>query len=157
DRPGASNDRLDEAARLIREVETNQPHLAAGFLLEGRLLEKRRQTDRAIAAYEKALDKTGGRDALAPLFAPPVREGREADLERIRKNLAMVPQALERLTTIQAIKAGDKDRAEQLAAQMVQGDPQGLDANVWQARVLNELGKPEEAEATLRRLIDQHP
>ena len=36
---------------------------------------------------------------------------------------------------------------------MVQGDPQALDARVWQAQVLGALGKPKEAEAALRRLI----
>jgi tetratricopeptide (TPR) repeat protein len=149
--------RFDEAERLIREIEANQPQLPSGFLLEGRLCEARGQVDRAIAAYEKALEKRGGRAAYAPLMALLVRQGRSADVERLRQALAVLPPDFERLATIQALKAGDKDRAEQLAARMVQGDPQGLDARVWQARVLNELGKPAEAEAALRRLIDQHP
>lgn len=149
--------RLDEAERLIREVEANQPQLPSGFLLEGRLCEARGQVDRAIAAYEKALEKRGGRAAYAPLMALLVRQGRSDDVERLRQALTVLPPDFERLATIQALKAGDKDRAEQLAAKMVQGDPQGLDARVWQARVLNELGKPAEAESTLRGLIAQHP
>lgn len=148
---------LDEAATLIQEAETLQPFSPSGYLLEGRLMEKRGQVDKAIAAYEKALEQRGGRVALAPLLALLARERRDADLERIRAKLPAVPAEIDRLATVQALRAGDKDRAQQLAARMVEGDPQGLDARVWQARVLNELGKPKEAEATLRKLIQQHP
>lgn len=155
--PAPSSARLDEAAALIREVETSQPFSPAGYVLEGRLMERRGQVDRAIAAYEKALDQRGGRIALAPLMALLVRERRDADLDRIRKKLPAIPTEVEQLATVQALRLGDRDRAEQLAARMVEGDPQGLDARVWQARVLNELGKPGEAETALRTLIQQRP
>lgn len=154
---GSYEARFNEAATLIREVESNQPYSPSGYLAEGRLAEKRGQIDQAISAYEKALKLKGGTVALGPLMALLVREHRDDDLERIRRSVPSIPIELERLATVQALKAGDKDRAEQLAAKMVEGDPQGLDARIWQARVLNELGKPNEAESTLRLLIEAHP
>ena len=86
-----------------------------------------------------------------------VRERRDADLDRLRATVATVPADAVRLATIEALKAGDARRAELLAAQMVQDDPQGLDARVWQARGLSTLGKPGEAEKMLRLLIEQQP
>ncbi|WP_406701323.1 tetratricopeptide repeat protein (plasmid) [Singulisphaera sp. Ch08] len=155
---GASKEaRFNEAATLIREIQASQPFSASGYLVEGRLMEKQGQTDKAIAAYEKAMEQRGGKVALGPLMSLLVRERRDADLDRIRKKLPVVPPDLDRLATVEALKSGDNDRAEQLAAQMVEGNPQGLDARIWQARVLNELGKPKEAEATLRLLIETHP
>ena len=40
------------------------------------------------------------------------------------------------------LQQGDTARAEELVDQMVQGDPEGLDAAVWKVKVLNTLGKP---------------
>ena len=159
DLPGAppAAPRLDEAARLIREIESNNPGMPLGFLLEGRLMEKRHETDKAIAAYEHAIDLKAGPAASRPLVALLIRERRTAELDRVRGKLASIAPAIERLATIEAIRSGDTSRALQLTARMVQGDPQALDARVWQAQVLGALGKPKEAEAALRRLIAERP
>jgi tetratricopeptide (TPR) repeat protein len=149
--------RLDEAARLIREIETDHPGMALGFLLEGRLQEKRHETDKAIAAYEHALDLKAGPVAYKPLVALLVREHRSAELERVQARLDSIRPEIARLATIEALRSGDTSRALQLTAQLIQGDPQALDARVWQAKVLCLLGKPEEAEASLERLIAQRP
>ena len=109
------------------------------------------------AAFEKAMDLNGGALPLAALVALLVREGRDADLDRLRKKLTVFPADIDRLATLQALKLGDKDRAERLAARMAEGHPEALDAQVWQARVLKDLGKPEAAEAALRRLTRQRP
>ncbi len=148
---------FEEASRLIRELQTNQPHAPSGYLLEGRLLEKKGETDAAVAAYKKALTKRGGNIALSPLITLLVREGRDADLAKIRRESPGATAEFERLASVQALKAGDKARAEQLASLVVQGDPKGLDVRVWQAQVLDKLGKPKDAEATLQRLIEQNP
>ena len=55
------------------------------------------------------------------------------------------------------LKHGDKDRAEQLAEQVVKGDANALDAQLWQVQVLRALGKPEKAEAALLALTAQRP
>lgn len=157
--PDAARDqaRLVEAETLIGQVERNDPQLVPGFLLEGRLREKQKQTDKAIAAYERALKLDAGPAALNPLVAILVREGRVKELHDLNQRLAASPGAVDRLAAVLALRMGNKDRAEQLAALAVQGDPRGIDAGVWQAQVLNALGKPEEAEAALRVLTARRP
>jgi tetratricopeptide (TPR) repeat protein len=159
DQPGAppAAARLDEAARLIREIQVSNLSMPLGLLLEGRLREKQHETDKAIAAYEHALDLKAGPAAYKPLVALLVREHRSAELERVQARLASLRPEIERLATIEALRSGDAPRALQLTAQMVQGDPQALDARVWQAQVLGVLGKPQEAETALRRLIAERP
>ena len=155
--PAEEASRLEEAERLVQEIKKSEPQSPLGYLLEGRLRERRHETNRAVAAYERAVDRNGGQLALAPLVALLVRERRDADLKRLRQKLATLPVELERLATLQALKLGDKDRAEQLAARMAEGHPEALDVQVWQAQVLKALGKPEAAEAALLRLIRQRP
>jgi tetratricopeptide (TPR) repeat protein len=159
DPPGAApaTARLDEASRLIREIEANNLGMPLGFLLEGRLREKQHDTDKAIAAYEHALDLKAGPAAYKPLIALLVREHRSTELERVQARLTSLRPEIERLVTIEALRSGDTSRALQLTAQMVQGDPQALDARVWHAQVLGVLGKPKEAEAALRRLVAERP
>ena len=107
--PSREASRLDEADRLIREIKTDHPLLPVGYLLEGRLAEKRHQTDKAVAAYEQALRLKGGEVVLDPLVALLVRERRDADLDQLRKTTATIPAELERLATVQALKIGDKE------------------------------------------------
>jgi len=148
---------FEEAGRIVKELETHQPHSSTGYLLEGRLLEKKGQTDAAVTAYKKAITKRGGKVALGPLVALLVREGRDEELAKLRRETTLASAELDRLATTRALQIGDKARAEQLAALMVQGDPKGLDVRVWQAQVLDKLGKPKDAEAALRRLVEQRP
>ena len=162
-RPGPREDapreagRLDEAGRLIQELQKDHPELSVAYLLEGRLAERRHRADRAIAAYERASSLNGGRTALGPLTELLVRERRGADLDRLRETVASIPPDAARPATIEALKAGDASRAELLAARMARGDPQGLDARAWQARVLGTLGRPGEVEKMLRLLIERQP
>ncbi|GAC1465098.1 MAG: hypothetical protein NVSMB9_04370 [Isosphaeraceae bacterium] len=149
--------RLDQAETLINEIEQNDPQLALGYLLEGRLREKQKQTDKAITAYKKALKLNAGAQALNPLVALLVREGRDGELKEIGETVAARPGQVDRLAAVKALSMGNKGRAEQLVAQAVAGDPQGLDTRVWQAEVLRALGKPEDAAAALEVLIAQQP
>ena len=56
-----------------------------------------------------------------------------------------------------ALRKGATVEAEELARKLVEGDPAGLDARAWQAKVLGDLGRPLEAEEALRRLVDLRP
>lgn len=150
--------RLDEAQKLIDEIKTKDPQLPLGYMLAGRLAEKRNEVDKAIVAYREALKLDAGQTALTPLINLLVREGRDTELDQLREMLASLPiDVVDRQAAIQALKQGKKGRAEQLAEMAVRGDPLGIDTRVWQAEVLKALGKPKDAEKTLRDLIKQHP
>jgi tetratricopeptide (TPR) repeat protein len=148
---------LDEAARLIADIEAGSPRQPAGYLLEARLLEHRGLTDPALRAYEKALELKAGPLALKPMVTILTRLGRFDELESLRSRVGGFPPEIERLAGALVIRQGTPEKAEELARRMVAGDPAGLDARVWQARVLGEQGKTEEAEKSLRQLIDRQP
>lgn len=149
--------RLDEAARLARDVRTAIPRQPAGYILEGRTQERLEHYDDAVGAYQTALDLRGGQIALRPLVFLLTRLRRNDDLESLRKKVASFPPDVDRLSNKLTLQLGDSERAEMMAKRMVEGDPQSLDARVWQARVLNTLGKPKEAEQALKILTEQRP
>ena len=84
------------------------------------------------------------------------REHRDAELDRLRAKSALTPE-MERLSAEVSLRMGDRDRAEQMVKRLVQGDPQSLDLRAWEARVLNGMGKPEEAERSIRAVLEQRP
>jgi len=149
--------RLDEAEKLVKEIREADPQLPLGLVMEGRMLEARGRVDEAIEAYRKGVEVDGGEAALNPLIALLVRENREGDLEGLRRTYPGGSVEFDRLAAVQALRAGNKDRAEQLAELAVQGDPQGTDLRTWQAEVLKALGKPDEAEKTLTAVTEKRP
>ncbi len=155
--PRDAADRLQEAGRLAHEIEADNPRLPLGYSFEGQVLEKQGNLDGAIKAYRRAVDLGGGQSALAPLVDLLIREGRDDELDRLRKETAVVAPRIDRLSVAQALKTGNKDRAERLADQLVKGDAGALDARLWQAQVLRALGRPEKAEAALQTLTTQQP
>ncbi|MBY0396172.1 MAG: tetratricopeptide repeat protein, partial [Thermoleophilia bacterium] len=150
-------ERLAEARTLIDEILKADPKLPLGHVLEGRLAEAQGRVDDAIAAYRRGVSLNGGDAALNPLIALVIREKRDALIDELRRSYPGGPAEFDRLAAVQALRAGNKGRAEQLAALAVQGDPQGMDVRTWQAEVLQALGKPAEAEAALKALAEKKP
>jgi tetratricopeptide (TPR) repeat protein len=157
--PARDASRLDQAETLVAEIQADQPQLPLGFILEGRVKEARKQVEPAIKAYEKALKMGGGTPALNLLVALLVREHREADLNRLRESLASLPGELDPIAAAQVIQAGNKNRAAQLVALALEGDPKGWNVRTWQTEVFGApgQGKPEEAEAALKLLTAKNP
>lgn len=155
--PSRDAKRFEEAEKLIAEIRQADPQLPLSSVLEGRLLQAKGKVDEAIAAYRMAVELNGGEAALNPLLALLVQEKREGELDTLRQSYPGGSIEFDRLAAVQALRAGNKDRAEQLAAMAVQGDPQGVDLQTWQAEVLQALGKPEEAEKTLTALVQRKP
>jgi tetratricopeptide (TPR) repeat protein len=149
--------RLAEVKSLIKEIKTAAPLQPSASLLEGQLMERRKRIDDAIAAYRKALDLRGGLVALRPLVTLLARENRNAELEALHDRLGSFPPDVERLAGTLKLRVGDTREAERLAKRFLQGEPQSLDAATWQAYVLKSLGKPAEAEQTLRTMTIQRP
>ncbi len=149
--------RLDEAEDLIERIRIDAPRQRFGYLLQGRLLELRDRPDEAIQAYEQALDYGGGQTATTALIRLYTQQNRLADLEKLRRRADVQAQSIVQLSTPELIRAGHAEAAAQLAAQLVAGDPNSLDSHLWQARVLNTLGKPEQAEQSIREAIERNP
>lgn len=160
---GPSKEALEEADTLIRELDGDTNNRRAAALLRGLYHERRGDIDSAVDAYEKALDAGAGTTAANRLAALYPRAGRLDELEALRTRMASVDLAAEaaggtaafdRVSTVALLREGRTEEAEALARQVAAGDPNSLDARLWEARVLNTAGKPEEAEATLRDLAE---
>lgn len=157
--PDAARDaaRADEAARLIKEIEDNDPQLALGYMLEGRLGERRKQDAAAVNAYRKALERGAGQTALSPLVALLARDKRHDEIEQLRKAYPSLSTGIEQVEVLQAVKDGDKARARDLTEKLVAGDPQALNIRRWEIEVLQAMGDPKEAQAKARKWVAERP
>jgi tetratricopeptide (TPR) repeat protein len=155
--PDARKARYAQAEKLIDQIEEVAPREPFAYVLRGQLHERRDEPAEAIAAYERALQHGGGETAIARLVSLYTAEGRFADLKAMRDSQAVNAGAVTKLGALEAFRQGNKEAAEELAQQLVAGNPESLDVRVWQARMLNALGKPADAEKTLRELVNQQP
>ena len=155
--PAAEVGRLAEAERLIEMVRGEAPQRRHAYLLEGQLWERRGRPERAVVAYEDALKHDGGPAAIARLAALYTRLKRTDDLAKLTRDRAREAPELGRAGALAALRGGDADRAARLASMVAEADPEDLDARLWQARVLDTLDRPEEAEAALRALAKSRP
>ena len=149
--------RLAKAEPLIQQIEAESSQKRFGSLLRGRLCEIRGQKAEAAAAYEEALRHDGGPTALQRLVRLYTDLNRPADLNRLRRDYGAEVPTLDRALAEAALLKGDHARAAELARQVLDSDPEGLDARVWYARLLNAAGRPEEAESSLRQLVEKQP
>ncbi len=161
-----SPERLDEAERLVSRLEAEAPHLAVGHLLKGMILEQRGKLEEAATAYRRAMKDDGTSPAMPRLVEILTRLKRFDELDAMKRRLE--EQALERgqsvalaefdrISAVVAMRSGDTDRAEFHAAQLVEAQPDNVQARVTQAQILERGGKTKEAEATLQALVDRKP
>ncbi|WP_435015510.1 tetratricopeptide repeat protein [Tundrisphaera sp. TA3] len=148
-------EQLDQADRIIERLQTIAPLLPVGHLLRGVLLERRLRPEEAIGEFKKALKSNTQASALGRLVALYTRLKRYDDLAELRKQMGAT--VVDRLSAVESLKLGDKERAEQIAAQLVEGQPDSLQFRSAQASLLRELGRPLEAQETLRELTVRQP
>ena len=149
--------RLEGAEKLIDSLLKAAPNQPAGHILRARLLTIRNQPDEAIKSYQKALPLRGGQIALEPLVGLLVKGGRDEDVKALRNTYSAFTADLDRIAGVATLRTGDAEKAEAMARKMVQGNPENLDAAVSAARVLNTIGKSQEAEETLKIMTQQRP
>jgi tetratricopeptide (TPR) repeat protein len=81
----------------------------------------------------------------------------DGKLQHLHDNRPDLSAAQDRIAAEVALSLKESDRAKTLAAKVVQGDPESLEARVWQARLLTTMGDLTAAEATLRELTTHKP
>jgi tetratricopeptide (TPR) repeat protein len=165
DRPGvddsaeARRQRLDEAQRLIEQLAQKEPDNPTVDLLRGQLLEQRGQTDEAVAAYRQARRRGAGPEAFRRLASLLARHHRLEELRQLRAAARpgeLTPE-LERQMVRLALLSGDKLAVERLARQIAEAHPEDIDTRAWAARLIGELGQPQDAEKMIGDLIQQRP
>lgn len=166
-RPGPpSAEKLDQAERLLADLELVAPQLPAGFLLRGILLEYREKLPEAATAYRSAMKDQAMPQALVGLVGVLTKLKRFDELTSLQKRFedqsvlsknAQPAVNFDQISAAAALKLGDKGRAEYYASKIVEQLPESPEARAALARLLDQLGKPREAEATLRALVDRRP
>lgn len=149
--------RLERARELIETIRADAPDQRYAYVLEGQYWEQRDNVAKAIDAYERSLEHEGGPTALQRLVVLYTKKNRYQDIKRLGREHSESAPGLDRLAAEIAVQLGDKDRAAQLAELVAQSDPQDLNTTIWLAKVLNTVGRPEDADKALRALAEAHP
>jgi tetratricopeptide (TPR) repeat protein len=148
---------FDEATTLIDAIQKDAPDQRYAPMLRGQLLLLRGQKAEAADAFAEALKRDGGQIALARVVALDTELGRRDQLEALRRDYGDQLPSLDRTMAEAALRQGDKAQAEAIAARLAAARPDDFETRLWQARLLNTLGKGPEAIAVLRDAVRQKP
>lgn len=155
DRPPSRRDPgLEEAGRLLEAVLLDAPEVPAAHLLRGRVFERQDRLDDAIASYRRAWDR-GASAALPRLVDLLGRLRRFDDLAGLK--LKVPALRLDQLAAFSSFRAGDADSARLFVEQAGQDGKEAPGTPVWQARMFETIGRPEESEAILRSVVERDP
>ena len=158
--------RLDEADRLVTQLNTEAPQLAIVPTLQGLILERRGKLSEAIEAYRRAVKDAVNSPAVPRLVELLSRLKRFDEIDRLKARFEAkatangtpaIVSTFDQISAAVAVKLGDDQRAELSVAELVQAQPENLAIRVSQAKLLVKLGKIKEAEATLRQLTRLRP
>ncbi|CAN5643520.1 hypothetical protein BH23PLA1_BH23PLA1_24630 [soil metagenome] len=151
--------RVVEIERLIESILKQAPGLPAGYLLLGLLREHLGEIDEAVDAYEEVVERSRSRPAMTRLANLLLSRGQPEDVQRLGRLAANLGNEADqgRYLAQASALAGDRDRARRLANEVLEGNPESLQAHLWAARFLNSLNAPEEADRALRDLVRRRP
>jgi tetratricopeptide (TPR) repeat protein len=160
---GANKDvtsNLDLAESLSEQLQVVAPQLPVTLLIHGLIAEQNKEYEQAIADYKLAIKRDGTGLALPRLIALLTQEKRDEEVAALKKDKTASSTAIDRILVRENLGIGDKEhkeKAETLLASLVEAQPDSLEYRADFARLLRELGKPEEAEKTVRALCERQP
>jgi tetratricopeptide (TPR) repeat protein len=171
-------DRLDEAEKLIDELNRIAPDFPVKFMIQGMILEFRadpkdqkkwrENLTKAGEAYRKSIKIGAPSPALPKLIEiyMKLKDNEKLNLLKIEYNdgtrrlKTEIAVEFDRLSTLIALKLGDKERAEHYLTKMVDDRPDNREMRFAQARMFEAVGKNQEAEAAyldLARIKPEDP
>jgi len=154
-------DRLNEAEAVLQDLIKQQPANSGALICLGHL--RRRQGDRraALAAFEKAAVTEPNHMGIQLEIASDLRElGRLGDAETVLNQvIAQQPGSVTALIGLGHLKRRQNTRLASLAAFEAAAaiEPGHIGIQLEMANDLRELGRLDDAEAHLRRLLLHHP
>ena len=146
--------RLLEASRIVESVLVDAPEVPAAHLLKGDVLKRLNKLDEAIASYRRAWDR-GASVALPKLVEMLIRRRKFDELNGLR--LKVESFDLDRLSTVASLRIGDVEAADRFIRQAVEDARSSPGTLAWQSRMLESIGKADEAEAALRAAVERKP
>ena len=154
--------RLKEADELSAKLADLAPQMPLVPLLRGMVLEREGNADAAIIEYRKALKEPTLGSALTNLLGLLTDRKMYDQIEGLKRQFQDKSDAsravnFDRIYAGVSLKRGDKARAEEAVAKIVELRPDDFEARNEQVSLLDGMGKPQEAEATLRALVERRP
>ena len=161
-----SADRLYEAELLVKRLRQELPSLRLGSLLEGMILELKKDLEGASRAYSAALKDELVSPALPKLIEVYVKLKRFDDLGRLRHEFEGEVEArqrpgllgeFDRIAAAASMKLGDRDRADYFASRMIDDRRDDVEARRAVALMLARNNQPDQAEDSLKALVKDKP
>ncbi len=148
-----------EAAKLLDGVIRQRPGFPRLQLLDARALEAAGRTDEAIAMYRRcAEDPNLGAACGEGLVSALEDAGRPAEAARFLLESASADDEVSRLEAARLLlQAGQPEEALKAVDSVLAVNPESSDAIRLRARALARLGRAQEAEAAIRKLIKKEP
>ncbi len=146
--------RLLEANRILESVLADAPEIPSAHLIKGEVLKRLNKLDEAAACYRRAWDR-GASAALPRLIELLVRLHKFAELDGLRLKIEALD--LDRMTAAASLRVGDVEATDRFVRKAVEDAKDSPGSASWQARMFDTIGKPDEAEATLRAVVEKKP
>ena len=153
-RPGfpRSDARLVEAVRLLEAVLIDAPEVPAAHLLRAQAMERLNKADEAIISYRRALDR-GISKALPRLIELLIGRRKFEDLVALRQKVS--PVQLDQLSAMVTLRSGDVEMTSKFVDLAAKDGKDIPGTRIWQAKILETMGKADEAEAVLRSIAEE--
>jgi tetratricopeptide (TPR) repeat protein len=164
-------DRLAEAEKLVDELNLIAPDFPVKYMIQGMILELRADPSdpkkwrdylsKAGEAYRKSIKVGTSSPALPKLIEiyMKLKDDDKLNLLKIeyddgtRRLKTEISVEFDRLSTMIALKIGDKERAAAYLKKIVESRPGNREARIAEANLLAQSGKIQEAENTLLDLV----
>ena len=152
--PGSRDVSLEEAAGLVDSVLSDSPTLGTARMLRAQIYQRQNRPDEAIFLYQAIWDG-GVEAALPPLVDLLARRKRFDTLSKLRFSAPGAAARIDMLSAQSLFRAGDASQAARIADQVAKDLPDSAEVLGWQAKMLDLLGRFDDAESALRALAER--
>ena len=148
--------KIAEAAKLSDSIVFEAPELPASQMLRARVLEKQDKLDDAIASYMKVWER--GNEAALPRIIKLLGQRRRYDMiAKLRESNESAKTQVDLFSAQIFLRVGDRTQAGRIAEQLALDLNGSGEALGWKARMLDHLGRIDDAEDVLRALAERQP
>jgi cellulose synthase operon protein C len=161
-----SRDRLEQAERILTQLQEVAPESMIGHLIRGHVLQYSDRLPEAAAEFRLAMEDGGSTRALVALlnilwklkrFDEVSLLQKKYEYQSMQSNNKDSVASFYQVATKIALKNDDFNRAQYFASKIVDLFPESIEARTNLARALDALGRLGDAEATFLDLIKRHP
>lgn len=147
--------KVEDARKIVDNITSDAPELPVGQMLRAQILERQGHLDEAVSAYLRVWER-GTQAALPRMINLLGRRRRYDAIVQLRETSG--PNAQVDLLSAQLfVRIGDRTQAGRIAEQLAQDLNSSVDALSWQSRMLDHIGRLDDAENALRAMAERQP